>query len=354
MESDTSNLPETRNLTPIFEHLVSREEKEQLLGQQGKVLWFTGLSGSGKSTIAQGVERELFSLGYVVQVLDGDNIRTGLNNNLGFSIEDRQENIRRIAEAAKLFAESGIICICSFVSPTIEIRAMAKEIIGIQDFVEIFVDTPLEECERRDVKGLYAKARAGEIKGFTGIDSPYEAPVDPDLIIKTMERNVEESIYLVMELLDVDQTEEIGQIEEIDTMDQDLEKYNDSTLKEQKVDYGKFEDMYVWKASIQLAKLVYHHFDHSNVYSLKDQLLKTSISISSNIAEGFERQTNKEFIRFLYIAKASCGELRSQIHLSKELNIIQKAEADQLLKRAYGVSAMLHKLIRYRSSLEKK
>ena len=191
------------HIHPIFDQLVSRQEKEQLLDQKGTVLWFTGLSGSGKSTIAQGVERKLFDQGKIVQVLDGDNIRTGLCNNLSFSLEDRRENIRRIAETAKLFAQSGIICICSFVSPTRAIRAMAGDIIGSDDFVEIFVDTSLEECERRDVKGLYAKARAGLIKGFTGIDSPYEPPESESLIIRTMEHSIDQSVQMVLDYLDI-------------------------------------------------------------------------------------------------------------------------------------------------------
>ena len=190
------------NIHPIFDKLVSRQEKEKLLKQKGKVLWFTGLSGSGKSTIAEGVERKLFDQEYFVQVLDGDNIRTGLCNNLGFSIEDRRENIRRISETAKLFCQSGIICICSFVSPTIEIRQLAKNLIGPDDFIEIFVDTPIEECERRDVKGLYAKARAGELKGFTGIDSPYEKPEKPDILIKTLNRSVVESVNQVVQFIE--------------------------------------------------------------------------------------------------------------------------------------------------------
>ncbi|MEO0874622.1 MAG: adenylyl-sulfate kinase, partial [Bacteroidota bacterium] len=159
--------------------------------------WLTGLSGSGKSTIAQGVERKLFEAGYFPQVLDGDNIRSGINNNLGFSLEDRQENIRRIAEVAKLYTHSGIVVLSSFISPTRAIRQQAAEIIGPEDFLEIFVDTPLEVCEARDVKGLYAKARRGEIKGFTGIDSPYEAPTKPYLSIPTAEMSVEEAVEQV-------------------------------------------------------------------------------------------------------------------------------------------------------------
>ena len=185
------------NIHPIFDRLLSKEDKEQFLSQKAKTFWFTGLSGSGKSTIAQGLEKMLFSKGYFIQVIDGDNTRAGINKNLGFSLEDRQENIRRVSEIAKLFNEAGVICICSFVSPTIEIRAMAKEIIGQDMFYEVFIDTPLEVCEARDVKGLYKKARAGEIKGFTGIDSPFEAPEDADLIIKTNDLSIEQSVSKV-------------------------------------------------------------------------------------------------------------------------------------------------------------
>ena len=186
------------NIHPIFHRLISRKQQERLLNQQGKVLWFTGLSGSGKSTIAEGVQKELFSRGYLVKVLDGDNIRSGINNNLGFSIEDRKENIRRIAEVAKLFLDTGIIVLASFVSPTLEIREIARDIIGSENFYEIFVDTPIEECERRDVKGLYKKVRAGEIKGFTGIDSPFEKPEKPFMKLDTVAFNVEECIYQVI------------------------------------------------------------------------------------------------------------------------------------------------------------
>ncbi|MFN8285343.1 MAG: adenylyl-sulfate kinase [Chitinophagales bacterium] len=181
------------NIHP-FNQLLPRESKEELLGQKGIVFWFTGLSGSGKSTIAKGLEERLHETGYLVQVLDGDNVRTGINNNLGFSEEDRKENIRRIAEVAKLFVNTGVVTICCFVSPTIEIRQQAKAIIGAQDFKEVFVNTPIEECEKRDVKGLYAKARRGEIKDFTGINAPFEAPVSPDLELKTKNKSVEESV----------------------------------------------------------------------------------------------------------------------------------------------------------------
>lgn len=187
------------NIHPIYTSMLSRDDRQKALHQKSMALWFTGLSGSGKSTIAVALERALFSHGYVAQVLDGDNIRSGINSNLGFSLEDRQENIRRISEVAKLYVHSGLITICSFISPTKEIRQMAKQIIGPEDFCEIFVDTPLAICEQRDVKGLYKKARNGEIKGFTGIDSPYEAPTDPALIIKTAAQTLEESLDQVLE-----------------------------------------------------------------------------------------------------------------------------------------------------------
>ncbi|MEM9930884.1 MAG: adenylyl-sulfate kinase, partial [Bacteroidota bacterium] len=169
------------NIHPIYDRIVQRAEREARTGHRAGVIWLTGLSGSGKSTIAAAVERELFERGHQVVLLDGDNVRTGLCGDLGFSLGDRQENIRRIAEAAKLFVGAGAQVLCSFVSPTRAIRALAQDIIGPEDFFEVFVNTPLEVCEARDVKGLYAKARAGEIKGFTGIDSPYEAPEAPFL-----------------------------------------------------------------------------------------------------------------------------------------------------------------------------
>lgn len=163
------------------------------LGQRSKVLWLTGLSGSGKSTIATQLERRLFEEGFFAQVLDGDNIRTGINNNLSFSMEDRQENIRRIAEISKLYLNSGVIVINCFISPTVAIREFARGIIGPGDFLEIYVNAPLEICESRDVKGLYQKARKGEIKEFTGIDSPYEAPAHPALEIRTDQLGIAEA-----------------------------------------------------------------------------------------------------------------------------------------------------------------
>lgn len=182
------------HIHPITDQIISRDEKETRLGQQAKVLWFTGLSGSGKSTLAIAAERLLFDQGYQVVVLDGDNIRTGINNNLTFSPEDRKENIRRIAEIAKLFMSNGLICIVSFISPTREMRNRAKDIIGEKDFIEVFIDTPIEICEARDSKGLYKKARAGEITDFTGVNAPYESPLHPDIHILTASKSVEESL----------------------------------------------------------------------------------------------------------------------------------------------------------------
>lgn len=185
------------NIHPIFDSLLQRNDREIFLKQRAKVLWFTGLSGSGKSTIAQALERKLFEENFFAQVLDGDNVRSGINKNLGFSLEDREENIRRIAEVGKLYLNSGVITLCSFVSPTIVIRNKAAEIIGKENFLEIFVNTPIETCEKRDVKGLYKKARAGEIKGFTGIDSPYERPKNPTIEIFTDQLTIEESVLSI-------------------------------------------------------------------------------------------------------------------------------------------------------------
>lgn len=187
------------NIYPIFDRMMSRDDKEQLLKQRGMMLWFTGLSGSGKSTVAIALERELHSRGLLCRILDGDNIRSGINNNLGFSAEDRVENIRRIAEVGRLFVDTGIITIAAFISPNNQLREMAAEIIGKDDFVEVFVSTPLEECEMRDVKGLYAKARRGEIKNFTGISAPFEAPEHPDITLDTSKLPVEESVKILLD-----------------------------------------------------------------------------------------------------------------------------------------------------------
>jgi len=187
-----------KNIFPIFDQIVGRKEKEQLLNQTAKVIWMTGLSGSGKSTIAIALEKELTQKGFLTQVLDGDNIRTGINNNLGFSDADRTENIRRIAEVSKLFVNCGVITINCFVSPTNAIRNAAKEIIGAENFVEVFIDTPLEICKQRDVKGLYKKARAGEIKDFTGINAPFEVPENAAIVVKTANKTVEESVNTIL------------------------------------------------------------------------------------------------------------------------------------------------------------
>ena len=189
------------NIYPIFDKMLTRADKEALLGQRGLMVWFTGLSGSGKSTIAIALERELQKRGLLCRILDGDNIRSGINNNLGFSPEDRVENIRRIAEVGKLFVDTGIITIASFISPNNELREMASRIIGKDDFIEVYVSTPIEECERRDVKGLYAKARRGEIKEFTGISAPFEAPEHPALSLDTSKLSLEESVNRLLELI---------------------------------------------------------------------------------------------------------------------------------------------------------
>ena len=183
---------EGNNVFSVFDEIISKEEKEEFLGQKSHVVWMTGLSGSGKTTLAKYLERKLLDSGYFSKLLDCDNVRTGLNQGLGFTDADRHENIRRIAEVSKLFVEGGIICIDSFVSPTIAVRKQALDIIGSEYFVEVFINTPLEECEKRDVKGLYAKARKGEIPNFTGISSPFEVPEDPNIEIKTLNKSIEE------------------------------------------------------------------------------------------------------------------------------------------------------------------
>ena len=190
-----------KEIYPIFDRMLTRADKERLLGQRGVMLWFTGLSGSGKSTLAIALERALQERGKLCRILDGDNIRTGINSNSGFSEADRRENIRRIAEVAKLFVDTGIITLAAFISPTEQMRQMARDIIGPDDFKEIYVSTPIEECERRDVKGLYAKARAGLVKNFTGISAPFEAPAHPALTLDTSRLSVEESVARLLSLL---------------------------------------------------------------------------------------------------------------------------------------------------------
>ena len=189
------------NLFPDFHKILSREEKEARLQQRSTVIWLTGLSGAGKTTLAKHLEEQLFSRGYLTQILDGDNIRAGINSNLGFSDHDRYENIRRIAEISRLFLNCGIITINCFISPTEEIRDMARQIIGKDDFIEIYVNAPLDVCEERDVKGLYSRARRGEIKDFTGITAPFETPKNIDLEIRTDLLSVEESVSMMLEVI---------------------------------------------------------------------------------------------------------------------------------------------------------
>jgi adenylylsulfate kinase len=181
---------------------VERRDREELVRQRGVTIWLTGLSGSGKSTIAVAAERELVGRGHLAFVLDGDNIRHGLNKNLGFSPEDRSENIRRIGEVSKLFTEAGVIVFSSFISPYRSDRDAVRALMDSGDFVEVYVDASLDTCEGRDVKGLYKKARAGEIPEFTGISAPYEAPESPELILDTNRQSVEESVSQLIEYLD--------------------------------------------------------------------------------------------------------------------------------------------------------
>ncbi len=187
------------NIFPVFERMLQREHKEKLLRQNSMVLWVYGLSGSGKTTISVALEKSLHDRGFLTQILDGDNIRAGINNNLTFSEEDRAENLRRIAEVNKLFINCGVITINCFISPLKKNRDAVREIIGADNFIEIFVDTPLEECEKRDVKGLYKMAREGKIKNFTGIDAPFEVPENPDVRVDTISKSPE---MLVAEILD--------------------------------------------------------------------------------------------------------------------------------------------------------
>lgn len=192
------------NIFPTADRMLTRADKEALIGQHGAMLWLTGLSGSGKSTIAIALERELQRRGYLCRILDGDNIRSGINANLGFTAADRRENIRRIAEVAKLFVDTGIITIAAFISPTEELRNLARDIIGPADFKEIYISTPLAVCEARDVKGLYARARRGEVKHFTGVSAPFEAPSDPTLTLDTSRLSLEESVGRLLALLGID------------------------------------------------------------------------------------------------------------------------------------------------------
>lgn len=194
-------MTEATNIYPIYDKMMTRADKEKLLGQRGVMIWFTGLSGSGKSTVALGVERELHKRGILCRILDGDNIRSGINKNLGFSADDRKENIRRIAEVGKLFVDTGIVTLAAFISPTNESRQMAAGIIGMEDFKEVYISTPLEVCEKRDVKGLYARARRGDIQNFTGVSAPFEVPENPALSLDTSVLSLEECVNKVLELI---------------------------------------------------------------------------------------------------------------------------------------------------------
>jgi adenylyl-sulfate kinase len=193
--------PKSKNLT-WHEGQVSRQDREQKLGQRGCTIWLTGLSGSGKSTVAVAAEKALADRGKHTYILDGDNVRMGLNNNLGFSPDDRTENIRRIGEVAKLFTDSGAIVFSSFISPYRADRDAVREIMAEGDFVEVYIDASLEVCESRDVKGLYAKARKGEIPEFTGISAPYEEPTAPELVVDTGNQTLEQSVAVLVEYLD--------------------------------------------------------------------------------------------------------------------------------------------------------
>lgn len=189
------------HIYPIFDQTLNRQDKESLLQQKAVVVWMAGLSGSGKSTLAKGLERALHQQGYLTQLLDGDNLRSGINNNLGFSEADRLENIRRSAEVAKLFLQAGLVTICSFISPTEEVRQLARNIIGQENFFEVYVNAPFAVCAERDVKGLYKKALQGEIKNFTGLDAPFEAPTQPALEIRTDEEDYSASLQKLLEAL---------------------------------------------------------------------------------------------------------------------------------------------------------
>jgi adenylylsulfate kinase len=183
-----------------YSYRVNKEKRSQKFRHQSPVIWFTGLSGSGKSTLANALESHLFEFGYKTYVLDGDNVRIGLNRDLGFSDIDRKENIRRVSEVANLFSDSGTLTLTAFISPFREDRKIAREILG-ENFIEVYVNADLQTCEMRDPKGLYKKARLGEIKNFTGIDSPYEEPENPEIIIETGKLTIEESVEKIINFL---------------------------------------------------------------------------------------------------------------------------------------------------------
>ena len=193
-------LPAAGDIVPE-RHQVATSERDARAGHRGAVIWLTGLSGAGKSTLALALERRLFDLGWNVYTLDGDNVRTGLNADLGFSPADRQENLRRVGQVAALFADAGMVCVTAFISPYRDERARARIAAGDRPFIEVWVRSPLEECERRDPKGLYRRARAGTLKGFTGIDSPYEPPESADLVIDTEHIDIETSTRMLVDFV---------------------------------------------------------------------------------------------------------------------------------------------------------
>jgi adenylylsulfate kinase len=180
---------------------VTKQDRQKLTKHKSALLWFTGLSGAGKSSISVAVEKELYKRGIHTYILDGDNVRHGLNKNLGFSPEDRTENIRRIGEVSKLFVDAGVVTLSAFISPYRDDRKMVRELLGDGEFVEVYVKCSVNECEKRDPKGLYKKARAGEIKGFTGIDAPYEAPETPEIVVETDKQPLEKSVEQIISYL---------------------------------------------------------------------------------------------------------------------------------------------------------
>jgi adenylylsulfate kinase len=191
--------PVEKHIYPI--RILSREEREAKLGQRSRVIWFTGLSGAGKSTLGTMLENSLFERGFVVQLFDGDNIRAGINKDLGFSLEDRRENLRRVAEINRLFLHSGIITINCFIAPTVDLRKMIADIVGPADLVEVFTDCPLEVCEQRDTKGLYKMAREGKISHFTGISSPFEPPAHPRIHLRTDLLSPEQCLQKILDVI---------------------------------------------------------------------------------------------------------------------------------------------------------
>ena len=194
-------MEQNNNIFPSQQQMLKRADKESLLMQQGLLIWFSGLSGSGKTTLAIALEQELYGEGYLTCILDGDNMRSGINSNLGFSEEDRMENIRRIAETSKLLVDCGIITIVACISPTEKIRAIPRTKLRKDDLVEIFINTPVDVCEARDVKGLYRKARSGEIKEFTGVSAPFECPENSDLVLDTSIMGITECVSAIMNLI---------------------------------------------------------------------------------------------------------------------------------------------------------